>query len=114
MKFKVAITTSDGKVINQHFGRCPEFTIAEVDGNTGEWSFVEKRPVEPVCRDFSHDDEHIDRVAALLSDCPYLLTCRIGTYPSGVLQSYGITCLEAPEAVSDALERLYRYHKISL
>jgi hypothetical protein len=78
MSFKVAITTSNGKLINQHFGHCSEFTIVEVDENTGNWEFAEKRNVEQTCQEFFHDEDHIDEVAKMLSDCLYLLTYRIG------------------------------------
>lgn len=113
MSFKVAITTSDGKLINQHFGRCSEFSIVEVDPDTGHWKFIEKRETEQTCNNFSHSEEQIDEVAKMLSDCLYLLTYRIGTYPCFVLKSYGVTCLEASELITNSLERLYKYHKIN-
>jgi predicted Fe-Mo cluster-binding NifX family protein len=113
MKFNVAITTSDGKLINQHFGHCSEFSIVEVDAGSGEWKFVEKRKTTPTCQEFSHNPEHVMEVAKMLSDCLYLLTLRIGAYPSAILQNYGITCLEAPELISESLERLCSYYKIN-
>ncbi len=44
---RVAVVSSDGKVINQHFGKAARFLIFEVgDGKT---ELVESREYTPVC-----------------------------------------------------------------
>lgn len=113
MKIKVAVTSSDGKVIDQHFGRCSNFTIAELDGDFGEWRILESRSAEQTCHDFAHQEEHVKEVVKLLSDCSYLLTYRIGIYPYSLFRSWGITCFETsteePETIHTALENLQKY-----
>jgi predicted Fe-Mo cluster-binding NifX family protein len=44
---KVAVVSSDGKVINQHFGNASRFLIFEVDG--GEIQLIEVRETTPLC-----------------------------------------------------------------
>lgn len=46
--YKVAVASSDGIVVNQHFGRADTFFIYEVAG-TGNYRFLETRTVTPVC-----------------------------------------------------------------
>ncbi len=95
MGTRVAITSSDGDVIDQHFGHCSEFRIAEI-GSNGEWKITEIRRTERTCNNFSHSETHVQEVAKLLSDCRYLLTYRIGSYPYSLFRSRGIDCLETP------------------
>lgn len=108
---RVAVTSSDGKVIDQHFGHCSEFTIAEVQDSG--WRIVEKRKTEPVCENFSHRPDRVREVADLLSDCGFLLTYCIGPYPRRLFLGRGIDCLETPEeepiSIDFAMERLGEY-----
>lgn len=113
MKVKVAVTSSDGKVIDLHFGRCSNFRIAELDSDTGEWQIIENRKTEQTCHDFAHQEEHVKEVVKLLSDCNYLLTYRIGIYPYSLFRSWGITCFETPteepQVIHAALRNLQKY-----
>lgn len=108
MKFKVAVTSSDGKLLDQHFGHCSDFRIAEVDSGSGEWKFVENRKTEQTCHNFSHQEKHVKEVVELLSDCRYLLTYRIGSYPCSLFLSRGIECLETSTEEPAPLEQAFR------
>ena len=46
MAYKVAVTSSDGKFINQHFGRAQQFLIFEID-DEGDYKFLELRKNDP-------------------------------------------------------------------
>ena len=109
METKVAITSSDGAVIDQHFGHCSEFRIAEIE-SSGQWKIAEVRKTERTCNNFSHSEAHVQEVVKLLSDCRYLLTYRIGFYPYSLFRSRGIDCLETPTeepvTIAWAMERL--------
>ena len=94
MKIRVAITSSDGKVIDLHFGRCPAFLIADI--LDGGWKITEVRNTEAACRAFSHDETHVAEIVRLLADCRYLLTYRIGFYPYSLFRGRGVECLETP------------------
>lgn len=114
MGTKVAITSSDGAVIDQHFGHCSDFRIADI-GSAGDWKIAEIRQTEPTCNSFSHDESHVKEVVELLSDCSYLLTYRIGSYPYRLFRNRGIDCLETPTEepvpIAWAIERLRSYLK---
>ena len=109
---KIAVTSSDGKVVDQHFGHCSEFLILELDG-AGGWRVAEKRRTEPTCRNFSHREDHVREVVELLSDCRFLLTYCIGSYPYRLFLGRGVDCLETtteePVTIDSAVKRLSAY-----
>ena len=45
MAYKIAFASSDGKVVNQHFGRTKQFLIVEIDGK--DYKYIETRVNEP-------------------------------------------------------------------
>ena len=117
MKVRAAITSSNGKTVDLHFGRCSDFRIVEIDSDSGEWSITEERRVEQTCHDFAHQEEHVKDVVRLLSDCSFLLTYRIGMYPYSLFQRGGITCLETPTEdpilIPQAIRRLHKFLTVS-
>ena len=68
MSIRVAVTSSDGRTVDQHFGHCSAFCIAEIGGD-GIWKITEVRRTEQTCHAFSHDETHVQEVVELLSDC---------------------------------------------
>lgn len=70
---KIAFTTSDGRMIDQHFGQCGSFQIWEID--------AEKAELLEAVQVGSHDGDEEDRIAAraeLLVDCAIVYTMQIG------------------------------------
>jgi nitrogen fixation protein NifX len=70
---KIAFTTSNGVVIDQHFGQCRSFHIWEVGPD--EAVFLEEVSVG------EHGGDEEDRIAArakILSDCAIVYTMQIG------------------------------------
>jgi nitrogen fixation protein NifX len=70
---KIAFTTTDGSMIDQHFGQCDSFQIWEVGPD--EAVFLELVTVEP------HGSDEEDRIAArakILADCAIVYTMQIG------------------------------------
>jgi predicted Fe-Mo cluster-binding NifX family protein len=131
MSYKIALTSSDGKTIDTHFGQARTFRILEVDEASGAWEFEEFRTLPPEsCQAVSgcaqagggacgerapvsgcgHQDGRLRQVAGLLSDCRYVLSARIGKKPHMALQRAGITALESPADISFALSKLHAYH----
>jgi len=122
MSYRVAVTTSDGENIDQHFGMAASFLIIEINEEEGVWKEMGRRFVldetdqnDDNMSDFSsqncsgHFEPHLNRVVELLKDCSYLLTERIGRKPYKVLQQNGINSLESPRKLSLAVEQLTRY-----
>ena len=113
MMVRAAVTSSNGKTVDLHFGRCSDFRIIELDSDSGEWTIMEERRVEQTCHDFVHQEEHVKEVVDLLSDCSFLLTYRIGMYPYLLFQRSGVICIETPTeipiSIPQAIRRLHQF-----
>ena len=103
---KVAVVSSDGKVINRHFGHASRFLIFEVDG--GEIQFIEVRETTPLCgsADYESKDDVLCRIIYLIKDCEAVLCARIGRKPREELRKNGINPIEAPYLIHEALKSI--------
>ncbi len=110
-KYLVAVASSDGIVINSHFGRASFFYIYEVD-EKDEIRLKGYRNVEPVCDGGNHDDHRLQETLAGLADCKYLLVSRIGYGAQAVAQSLGIIPMELPGEIKESINELIKYQKI--
>jgi predicted Fe-Mo cluster-binding NifX family protein len=101
---KVAVVSSDGKVINQHFGNASRFLIFEVD--CGEIQFIEIRETMPLCGSaaYGNKDDALCRIICLIKDCEVVLCARIGRKPREELRKNGINPLETPYFIHEALK----------
>jgi len=126
--FRVAVATTDGKVVNTHFGHAASFLVFGVwpDGlpdnpldnsvantNSGEatsqrlWRALEKRDIDPACaREGGHSDESIAAAIRAIADCQAVLASRIGPGAKQALRAAGIAPLEYGAPIPDALDRL--------
>ena len=57
-EYKIAVASSDGIVVNTHFGRAKVFYIYRIDDEE-QMHFLEKRSVTPVCETGNHDNEKL-------------------------------------------------------
>ena len=109
-KEKIAVASSDGIVVNSHFGHATRFYIYEIVD--GQEKLREIRNVAPVCQGGSHDDrrlnENIDRIA----DCKYLLVSRIGYGAAAAVEQKGIIPYEIPGIIEDSIAQLLNHRKI--
>lgn len=110
-KYKVVITSSDGKVVNQHFGRATDFYIVEAEIG-GKLKVLEKRSFPPVCDGGTHKEEHLKRTVKALEDCEYLLTARVGEGARNLLEEAGIEIYEIPDVIPEAIDRMLRYIEV--
>ncbi len=103
---KVAVISSDGKVVNQHFGKASRFFIFEVD--CGKVQFIEVRETTPLCGSSEHgnSDEILSRTIYLISDCKALLCARIGSRPQKELIKNGIKPIEVSCFIDEALNKI--------
>jgi predicted Fe-Mo cluster-binding NifX family protein len=105
METRIAVATTDGKIVNEHFGRAQAFYILE--GAGGTFRFLEIRKTEPFCGSGQHEDDHgTDRIYALLKDCSAVLVSRVGPSAQQALAQRGLAIYEIPMPISEALERL--------
>lgn len=106
MAYKVAFTSTDGKVVNEHFGRAKEFHIVEIDDANKSYKFIETRINEPSCNEFQHSDDGLKNSIDLINDCKVIFVARIGQGALTEIEANGIQAIEAPYFIEDILERL--------
>ncbi len=92
---KIAITTTDGIHVDQHFGKAEEFRVYELEGKS--LKMLETRSVESYCRtkspgpvDHSFDGDRFAKVYATIEDCSILYTNQIGEMPEAKLRTRGM------------------------
>lgn len=110
-KYKIAVASKHGKLIDQHFGYASEFTIYEVaDGN---FKLVENRKVEKYCtgaEECESEESRRDTIVEALRDCNAVLTMRIGYHAKQRLAQKGILSVESCDIIenglADAIEKL--------
>ncbi len=107
---KMAIATSDDKVINQHFGKARRFVIIESDGE--EIKVLEVRENRPACGSLEyggHADDVLEKSVSLINDCDAVLCSRIGGGAAEELQKRGIEPVEAPGFIEENVLAYARY-----
>ncbi|MDR3318778.1 MAG: dinitrogenase iron-molybdenum cofactor biosynthesis protein [Clostridiales bacterium] len=109
IKVNVAVASTDGKVINTHFGRAKNFYIVQLDVGAESYEYIESRDVSPSCKDFDHSEHDFDAVAAALSDCRYILVAKAGYGAISFMESKGITVLESGDFIEPAISKLIKY-----
>lgn len=112
MSYRIAIASTDGKVINQHFGKADNFLIVEV--NDKKFEFIENRKCEPICKEYEHDENALNMVAELLKDCRAVFVSKIGKGAAIILNEQGIRTFESPYFIEDVLKRIVSKKGIDL
>jgi len=97
LKHRVAVASSDGRLIDQHLGQATMAWIFDVDG-LGRSEFVEKRSLEPGESLDAHDWNSISR---LFQGVEVVLAAQAGPGATSVLRSRNILTL----AVTGPIDR---------
>jgi nitrogen fixation protein NifX len=104
MSYRVAVASTDGKYVNEHFGRAKQFLIFELDDNG--YQFMELRQNKPSCNvEQSEESGHLKTVQ-LLEDCKAILVARIGPGAEQYLLQNGIKPLIIPDFIDEALQQI--------
>ena len=104
--YKFAVASSNGFVVDQHFGHADEFYIYESNGEISR--FVEKRSVSKYCngQEFCDDeDSKIDKIVGTIKDCDAVVILRIGYRPSKELEARNIKIIQSCGKITDVLEQ---------
>jgi nitrogen fixation protein NifX len=107
---KLAIASSDGKMINQHFGKARKFIVIESDGETIK--VLDVRENIPACGSLEyggHEDNVLDKSVSLIGDCDAVLCSRIGGGAAEGLLCMGIEPVEAPGFIEENVLAYARY-----
>ncbi|MBR1823122.1 MAG: dinitrogenase iron-molybdenum cofactor biosynthesis protein [Ruminococcus sp.] len=108
MAYRLAIASTDGIVVNQHFGHAEQFHIVDIDPDTNDFTFVETRESERVCQGHYHHDSSFDKAAEVLSDVHAVLVAKIGQGASQQLESRGLTVYEAPFPIEPLIAKILK------
>lgn len=92
MPYKIAIASTNGEAVNQHFGQAKNFLIYEI-AREGV-SFVEDRQVEAASGGTEHSEEGVIRLADHLQDCRAVFVLKIGMKASRYLYQRNIKCFQ--------------------
>lgn len=109
MKYRIAVASTDGKVVNQHFGRADTFYIVESESGTGTYAYRETRRLLPICEGGYHDDNNLLETVQQLKDCHYVLVSRIGYLAQLVLEQHGIGVFELPGLIPEVIPKMTAY-----
>ncbi|MDR1136270.1 MAG: dinitrogenase iron-molybdenum cofactor biosynthesis protein [Clostridiales Family XIII bacterium] len=105
MKHRIAVSTTDGLTVYQHFGKSREFLIVDIDGD--EYKSGERRIVaEPPCGAGGHNTALFDAVLELLGDCEAVVTAVIGQGAAEYLMVKGMRVFEGPGIVDNVLRTI--------
>ncbi len=110
-KYRVAIASTDGETVNTHYGKSELFYIYIVDDDEG-YDLLEKRSVTPVCQEGFHNKAAMDTHVQPFKDCKYVIASRIGTGAIQSLTAQGITAMELPGSIDDAILKVWKYNRI--
>jgi predicted Fe-Mo cluster-binding NifX family protein len=112
MEVKIAVASTDGKNIDQHFGKAEKFYILNADLDTYKYVCEEERNVAPVCNGGGHEDSAMSRAVQNLSDCDYVIVSRIGERARYECEKNGLSVFEIPDEIERAVVKLLKYEQI--
>lgn len=101
MTYKIAVGSSDGKVVNAHFGRTPQFLIFELSKDLIR--YIELRENLPGCSNLNEPQGTMEDTVSLISDCHYVLISQIGPAMVERLKASKIEPLVIKNYIEDAL-----------
>jgi len=105
---RIAAASTDGKTINEHFGKAAEFFIYEI-GKESQ-TFIEKRSVTPLNCGSRHTEDGILLTIDTLKDCTAVIAVKAGGAVKRALEINGISVFEKADSIENALNKLAAYY----
>ncbi len=93
IKVLVAVATTGGGKVNEHFGHATEFQIYEI--TAASTTFVGHRRVDLYCQGGFGEDEQLPSIVSAINDCHAVLVAKIGACPRDELLAAGIEPVDA-------------------
>ncbi len=106
MGYKIAIASTNGESVDQHFGKSRNFLIYELSDD--KVVFIEDRELIAVSEDDEHSESGLIRVADVLQDCKAVFVLKIGMKASRYLYSRGIKSFEVKFSLNYIFETLLK------
>ena len=100
----IAVATSGGGIVNQHFGHADEFWVYEAGPQFAR--LVGTRGVSRYCTGPSECGDTattLDRTVEMLSDCAAVLCSRVGSGPRRALTAAGVETVEVYDLIEKAV-----------
>ncbi|MBZ2165271.1 NifB/NifX family molybdenum-iron cluster-binding protein [Methanobacterium spitsbergense] len=97
---KIAVASTDGKIIDLHFGDADQFLIFKIKNGEGIFQEIRKKTEIPL-------NNHQERWVAsidLITDCKAVLCNKIGNEPTVELRKLGIKPIQLDCDVKDAVK----------
>jgi predicted Fe-Mo cluster-binding NifX family protein len=104
MDVKIAVASSDGETVNEHFGRAGLFHIFRLH-DTGH-ELLEVRDNSPACSGGQHHDDALEQTARTISDCRGVVAAQIGPGAIDALITHRILAFTMSGSIADALDVL--------
>ena len=101
---RVAIATSDGVSVNEHFGHAKFFRVYELEADGHR--LVEIRDAVAACQhSLGHDTTRFDKIIDLLADCDAVLVQMIGEGAAAYLINKGVRVFQVSGGIDPVLEK---------
>lgn len=104
-KYKIAVTSKTGKLIDQHFGHASEFAIYQGDGEV--FQLIEKRQVAKYCSGIEECDPmetNREKTVSAIEDCNAVVSLRIGHQAKERLLKNNIISVEYYDTIENGLK----------
>ena len=103
MIYRVAIASSDGENVNEHFGRAERFFIGELDTDKEDFELIGQREVKPSCHGGAHLVSGFDAALEILSDVSVVIAQRAGPGAKNYIEEHGIKVYQIPLSIEQAI-----------
>ena len=100
---RIAIASTDGTRVDQHFGHAQRFYVYELVAGVATPAAI--RPNEPSCGRQDGAAAHT-RALDLISDCDIVVVANVGPCALGLIEARGMTCFETTDVVTRVLTAL--------
>lgn len=110
MEIRIAVTSSDGMNVDQHFGRARQFRIYRL--TESGYEFVEDRAVTPPCSGHQHSDANLEKAAAVIADCQGVVALQIGPGAVDLLLGQRTLPFTMEVSVEEALQTLKKSNSL--
>ena len=102
---KIAVASTDGKLVDLHFGDANKFLIFEIEDGEGKFHEIREKTDLPL-------NNHTDRWLAsidLINDCKAVICNKIGNEPTIELRKIGIKPIKLECEVNKAVKECSKH-----
>jgi predicted Fe-Mo cluster-binding NifX family protein len=110
MPYRIAIASSDGESVDQHFGQARNLLVYEIDNSS--INFIEDREIELFPDEAAHSERNMNIFVESLSDCSAVFVRRIGVQSAKYLHARNIHTFEVNFSLNHIFATLLRHQII--